>query len=166
MYFLFFHFYLFLSLSTSPRFHKDSSMSRPAAFPLSYLPLPRLLDVRDGEERVLPDFLTSGTASSSVAHDRSNIGFLCQLAPCEYFNIIGPNRAYYLFSPYSYSFLSACFFGLTSSEASSLLSFLSRIAGNKITSRKLAASVKSMTRRSIPIPQPAAGGMPYSRASI
>ncbi len=40
------------------------------------------------------------------------------------------------------------------------------IAGNKITSRKVGALVNSITKRSTPKPQPAAGGIPYSRASI
>ncbi len=41
-----------------------------------------------------------------------------------------------------------------------------RICGKRITSRILGESVSSMTRRSMPIPQPPAGGMPYSRARI
>lgn len=40
-----------------------------------------------------------------------------------------------------------------------------RICGNKITSRMEGLSVNSITKRSIPIPSPAVGGMPYSRAS-
>ena len=38
------------------------------------------------------------------------------------------------------------------------------MSGNAMTSRMDAASVSSMTRRSIPIPTPPVGGMPYSRA--
>ena len=37
-------------------------------------------------------------------------------------------------------------------------------SGKKITSRMDGESVSSMTRRSMPMPSPAAGGMPYSRA--
>ena len=40
-----------------------------------------------------------------------------------------------------------------------------RIVGNNSTSRIDCASVNSMTRRSIPIPKPPVGGMPYSSAS-
>jgi len=39
-----------------------------------------------------------------------------------------------------------------------------RISGNRITSRIDGWSVSSMTRRSMPIPSPAVGGNPYSRA--
>src|SRR5690606_4818586 len=39
-----------------------------------------------------------------------------------------------------------------------------RICGNRITSRIEGESVKSITRRSIPMPSPAVGGMPYSSA--
>jgi lysyl-tRNA synthetase class 2 len=39
------------------------------------------------------------------------------------------------------------------------------IWGNRITSRMEAALVSSITSRSMPIPSPAVGGMPYSRAS-
>ena len=39
-----------------------------------------------------------------------------------------------------------------------------RISGNRITSRMEGESVNSMTRRSMPMPSPAVGGMPYSRA--
>ena len=41
---------------------------------------------------------------------------------------------------------------------------LGRSCGNKITSRIDAESVSNMTSRSIPIPSPAVGGMPYSKA--
>jgi hypothetical protein len=41
-----------------------------------------------------------------------------------------------------------------------------RSCGNSSTSRMLGESVSSMTRRSTPIPRPAAGGMPYSRARM
>jgi multidrug efflux pump len=41
-----------------------------------------------------------------------------------------------------------------------------RSAGNRITSRMLALSVSSITRRSMPMPQPPAGGMPYSSARM
>ena len=41
-----------------------------------------------------------------------------------------------------------------------------RIWGNSKTSRIDAESVSSMTRRSIPIPSPAVGGRPYSRARM
>src|SRR5690606_13053208 len=41
-----------------------------------------------------------------------------------------------------------------------------RSAGNSTTSRMLALSVRSMTRRSIPMPHPPAGGMPYSSARM
>src|SRR6266404_7818633 len=40
-----------------------------------------------------------------------------------------------------------------------------RINGNRITSRMLSAPVSIMTRRSIPMPIPPAGGMPCSSAS-
>ena len=39
------------------------------------------------------------------------------------------------------------------------------MVGNNITSLTVSAPVKSITRRSIPIPNPPAGGIPYSRAS-
>ena len=39
-----------------------------------------------------------------------------------------------------------------------------RMWGKRMTSRMEALSVSSITRRSIPMPSPAAGGMPYSRA--
>src|SRR5207253_10782765 len=39
-----------------------------------------------------------------------------------------------------------------------------RRCGNRMTSRIDGALVKSITRRSMPIPSPAAGGMPYSSA--
>ena len=39
------------------------------------------------------------------------------------------------------------------------------IVGNKITSRIVSLPVKSITKRSIPIPIPPAGGIPYSKAS-
>ena len=38
------------------------------------------------------------------------------------------------------------------------------ISGNAITSRMLALSVSSITRRSTPMPKPPHGGMPYSKA--
>ena len=38
------------------------------------------------------------------------------------------------------------------------------IRGNRITSRMLSAPVSIITRRSIPMPKPPAGGMPYLRA--
>src|SRR4029453_10676677 len=41
-----------------------------------------------------------------------------------------------------------------------------RIAGNSTTSRRLRAPVSSITRRSIPRPTPAVGGIPYSSASM
>jgi hypothetical protein len=41
---------------------------------------------------------------------------------------------------------------------------LGRRVGKRITSRMEAASVRSMTRRSTPIPTPPVGGMPYSIA--
>ena len=41
-----------------------------------------------------------------------------------------------------------------------------RSDGNKITSRMLGESVSSITRRSMPIPQPPVGGMPISRARM
>ncbi len=41
-----------------------------------------------------------------------------------------------------------------------------RIWGNRMTSRMLGLSVNSMTRRSMPMPSPAVGGNPYSRARI
>lgn len=37
-------------------------------------------------------------------------------------------------------------------------------SGKKMTSRMDGESVRSMTRRSMPMPSPAAGGMPYSKA--
>ncbi len=40
------------------------------------------------------------------------------------------------------------------------------ISGNSSTSRMEAELVKSMTSRSMPMPSPAVGGMPYSRARI
>src|SRR5581483_378812 len=42
--------------------------------------------------------------------------------------------------------------------------FSGRSWGNRITSRIDAWFVKSMTRRSMPMPSPAVGGMPYSSA--
>ena len=45
-----------------------------------------------------------------------------------------------------------------------LASFSGRIVGKRITSRIDLASVRSITRRSIPIPSPPVGGIPYSRA--
>src|SRR5207302_9072297 len=39
-----------------------------------------------------------------------------------------------------------------------------RRVGNRITSRMLRASVNSIAKRSMPIPSPPVGGMPYSRA--
>ena len=39
-----------------------------------------------------------------------------------------------------------------------------RSAGNRMMSRMLAESVSNIIKRSIPIPQPPVGGMPYSRA--
>ena len=39
------------------------------------------------------------------------------------------------------------------------------IVGKSNTSRMVVVSVRSMTRRSIPIPRPPVGGIPYSRAS-
>jgi beta-N-acetylhexosaminidase len=41
-----------------------------------------------------------------------------------------------------------------------------RSAGNRITSRMLGLSVSSITSRSMPMPQPPAGGMPYSSARM
>ena len=41
-----------------------------------------------------------------------------------------------------------------------------RMCGNRITSRMLGESVSSITRRSMPMPQPAVGGMPYSSARM
>ncbi len=41
-----------------------------------------------------------------------------------------------------------------------------RICGNRITSRMLGLSVSNMTRRSMPMPSPAVGGRPYSRARM
>ena len=41
-----------------------------------------------------------------------------------------------------------------------------RMCGNNITSRMDGASVNSMTKRSIPMPSPAVGGIPYSKARI
>ena len=41
-----------------------------------------------------------------------------------------------------------------------------RSAGNRITSRMLGLSVSSMISRSMPMPQPPAGGMPYSSARM
>ena len=38
------------------------------------------------------------------------------------------------------------------------------MVGNKRTSRIEGASVKSITKRSIPIPKPPVGGIPYSKA--
>src|SRR6185436_13838468 len=45
-----------------------------------------------------------------------------------------------------------------------LAGYSGRICGNRITSRIEALSVNSITRRSIPMPSPAVGGRPYSRA--
>ena len=39
-----------------------------------------------------------------------------------------------------------------------------RSVGNRMTSRIDVVSVSSITRRSMPMPRPAVGGMPYSRA--
>ena len=39
-----------------------------------------------------------------------------------------------------------------------------RSAGNRITSRMLGLSVSSIIKRSMPMPQPPVGGMPYSSA--
>ena len=39
-----------------------------------------------------------------------------------------------------------------------------RISGNRITSRIDGLSVSSMTSRSMPMPSPPVGGMPYSSA--
>ena len=44
--------------------------------------------------------------------------------------------------------------------------FSSRKCGNNITSRIDGEFVNNMTKRSIPIPSPAVGGMPYSNARI
>ena len=45
--------------------------------------------------------------------------------------------------------------------------YVSRLrAGNKITSRMLGLSVSSIIRRSMPMPQPPVGGMPYSRTRM
>ena len=41
-----------------------------------------------------------------------------------------------------------------------------RMCGNRITSRIVAESVRNMTSRSMPMPSPAVGGRPYSRAVI
>ncbi len=41
-----------------------------------------------------------------------------------------------------------------------------RICGNRITSRMLALSVSSITRRSMPMPSPAVGGRPCSSARM
>lgn len=43
---------------------------------------------------------------------------------------------------------------------------LGLISGKRMTSRIESEFVKSIARRSIPIPSPAAGGMPYERASM
>ena len=45
-------------------------------------------------------------------------------------------------------------------------SFRGRISGNRITSRIDGLFVSSITRRSIPTPSPAAGGIPYSSARM
>src|SRR5690606_7115030 len=42
--------------------------------------------------------------------------------------------------------------------------FCGRMCGNRITSRIDGELVSSITRRSMPMPSPAVGGMPYSRA--
>jgi hypothetical protein len=42
--------------------------------------------------------------------------------------------------------------------------YSARICGKRITSRMFAASVSSITSRSMPMPQPAVGGRPYSSA--
>jgi hypothetical protein len=47
-----------------------------------------------------------------------------------------------------------------------LQAFSRRSAGNRITSRMLGLSVISITSRSMPMPQPPAGGMPYSSARM
>jgi hypothetical protein len=44
------------------------------------------------------------------------------------------------------------------------LAYSGRICGKRITSRMFAESVSSITRRSMPMPQPAVGGRPYSSA--
>ena len=41
-----------------------------------------------------------------------------------------------------------------------------RNEGNRITSRMLGESVSSITSRSMPMPQPPVGGMPYSSARM
>ncbi len=53
---------------------------------------------------------------------------------------------------------------LTSPESTDYFSFLS--CGKRMTSRMDGESVRSMTSRSMPIPSPAVGGMPYSSARI
>ena len=65
---------------------------------------------------------------------------------------LSPHPDYALFS--SESFSSACFDGI----------FSGRICGQKSTSWMVVLPVMSIVRRSIPIPRPEVGGMPYSRA--
>src|SRR5690606_11090849 len=56
------------------------------------------------------------------------------------------------------------FAGAEGSLQDLLLQALGLRRGKRITSRIEAASVRSMARRSMPIPSPAVGGMPCSRA--
>jgi hypothetical protein len=46
------------------------------------------------------------------------------------------------------------------------IGYSGRMWGNRITSRMLGLSVSSITNRSTPIPVPAVGGSPYSKARM
>ena len=65
---------------------------------------------------------------------------------------------------YLKNYLFFLFFKSSCTSASTLSTFSGRIVGKSKTSRIAGASVKSITKRSIPIPKPPVGGIPNSIA--
>ena len=59
------------------------------------------------------------------------------------------------------------FFTLNQVDGELLITHASlRMCGNRITSRMEGESVRNITKRSMPMPSPAVGGSPYSKARI
>ena len=65
---------------------------------------------------------------------------------------------------HTYASLAASVAVMAGATASVEVATTGLMAGNSRTSLMLAESVKNMTNRSIPNPQPPVGGRPYSRA--
>ena len=119
-------------------------------YPIEVSPLARESDTRKGITERFELFITgreiaNGFSELNDAEDQAE-RFRKQVAQKE----AGDEEAMY----FDHDFIRALEYGMPPTGG----------CGNKITSRILGISVSSITKRSIPIPQPPVGGIPYSRA--